>query len=84
MEKRTMLAAAGAVVLVVATGGVALGVNLGLMQAPPGQDVGPLEVASARGSAGFDRLPGLLERVAEQVAAFLRQDESRRAFMLVF
>jgi hypothetical protein len=47
MEKRTMLAAAGAVVLVVATGGVALGVNLGLMQATTGQDVGQLEVASA-------------------------------------
>ncbi len=59
----------------------------GLCAAPvvgPRGVVAVIEVASARGSAGFDRLPGLLERVAEQVAAFLRQDESRRAFMLVF
>jgi PAS domain S-box-containing protein len=59
----------------------------GLCAAPivgPSGVIGVIEIASARGHAGFERLPAMLERVAEQVAAFMLQDESRRAFLLVF
>ncbi len=59
----------------------------GLCAAPllgPRGVIGVLEVGSARGSVGFERLPAMLKRVAEQVASFMLQDESRRAFLLVF
>ena len=47
MDKRAMFASAGAVVLVVAAGSAALGVNLGLMQAQQEVGVGQLDVVSA-------------------------------------
>jgi PAS domain S-box-containing protein len=65
---------------------VAAGID-GLCAAPivgPDAVLGVVEVAVSAGSAGFDRLPALLERVAEQIAAFLLHDQSRRAFLLVF
>ncbi len=47
MDKRIMFSAAGAVVLVVAAGSAALGVNLGLLQAQQESSIGQLEVATA-------------------------------------
>ncbi len=43
-----------------------------------------LEVGGSHSYPGYDRLPSLLERTAEQVASFILQDESRRAFTGVF
>jgi uncharacterized membrane protein YkoI len=47
MDKRIMFSAAGAVVLVVAAGSAALGVNLGLLMAQQESSIGQLEVATA-------------------------------------
>ena len=43
-----------------------------------------LEVGGSHSYPGYDRLPSLLERTAEQLASFILQDDSRRAFTGVF
>lgn len=43
-----------------------------------------LEVGCARGHAGFELLPAILERTAEQAAAFILHDQSRMAFRSIF
>ena len=43
-----------------------------------------LEVGCARGYAGFELLPAILERTAEQAAAFILHDQSRMAFRSIF
>ena len=46
--------------------------------------LGVIEIGGTRLYPGYELLPALLERVAEQIAAFMRHDASRRAFQLVF
>jgi PAS domain S-box-containing protein len=43
-----------------------------------------LEVGGSLNFPGHERLPSLLDRVAEQLAAFILQDSSRRAFEAIF
>jgi PAS domain S-box-containing protein len=51
---------------------------------PGGRVLGVLEIGGTAYYPGHELIPGLLERVAEQLAAFLRSDRSRRAFESVF
>jgi PAS domain S-box-containing protein len=46
--------------------------------------LGVLEIGGTAYYPGHESIPGLLERVAEQVASFLRHEQSRRAFETVF
>jgi PAS domain S-box-containing protein len=46
--------------------------------------LGVLEVGGSLRFPGHDRLPSLLDRVCEQIAAFILQDSSRRAFETIF
>ncbi len=46
--------------------------------------VGVFEIAGTAYYPGHENIPSLLERVAEQVASFLRHEQSRRAFETVF
>jgi PAS domain S-box-containing protein len=43
-----------------------------------------LEVGGSHSYPGYDRLPSLLERIAEQLASFILQQNSRRAFEAMF
>ena len=64
----------------------AVGID-GLCAAPivgPDGVLGVLEVGGARAFPGFELLPTILERVAEQMAAFMLHDRSRRAFRQIF
>ena len=46
--------------------------------------IGVIEIAGTRHYPGHELLPPLLERVAEQLAAFMLRDRSRRSFQAVF
>ena len=50
----------------------------------PNEVLGVLEIAASRNFPGHEFLPLALDRVAEQVAAFLLQDSNRRAFRSIF
>jgi PAS domain S-box-containing protein len=50
----------------------------------PGGVLGVVEIAGTSYYPGHEQLPALLERVAEQFAAFMRHDLARRAFRTVF
>jgi PAS domain S-box-containing protein len=50
----------------------------------PNEVLGVLEIAASRTYPGHEFLPLALDRVAEQVAAFLLQDSNRRAFRSIF
>ena len=50
----------------------------------PSGVLGILEVGGTRTYPGHALIPRLLERVCEQLAAFILQEQSRRAFMAVF
>ncbi len=64
----------------------AVGID-GLCAAPivgPDGVLGVIEVGGSRAFPGFELLPTILERVAEQMAAFMLHDRSRRAFRQIF
>ncbi len=50
----------------------------------PGGVLGVIEIAGTSYYPGHEQLPALLERVAEQFAAFMRHELVRRAFRTVF
>ena len=50
----------------------------------PAGTVAVVEIGGSHNYPGHDRLPSLVERIAQQFGAFILQHESRRAFELLF